>query len=850
MQYAPIDLNGTWQLVEQPLGDRGNVHAAKADALAAMPGAIACKVPGDVSDALVTTGKMPEPLVGVNFSKFAPIDERSWWLSKSFDAPADWDTLPEVQLSLDGLDYGADIWLNDAHLGRHDSAFYPFVCDVKAHLQFGKTNTLLVRLTTGRDIAEPYKDQQLCQPTPTEAGRGYPERGMKHRIYLRKPAYTWGWDWGPYLATCGITGKAQLLPIIQTCIDDVSVVTELDGADAIAHVCVQAQHQSITTTTRADVTVTFTDEDGNHLTFTRHNVTLYGGVTHIDMVCRIPDARLWWPNGAGAAHRYTLTTTLTIDQLIIHTHCMIVGLRTITMIDEPGHFAFAINNQTIFIKGGNWIPSDSLYGRITDDKLTTLVAEAANANFNCLRIWGGGRYEADAFYDACDAHGILLWHDFMSACAPLPADLDWFYQSFEVEARYQIKRLRSRACMLLWCGNNEVSQSYEWQEFAEKLPQNRDPGWQLYHHLLPSLIRELAPHHPYRPSSPYGGETTVHDHHQGDCHHWMVMRPDSTFWSNPWYWDTDDVPIFNSEYGYGGPCCLESTKQYLGSDAPNLFDETGRQHTNTFYDIPRVNFSITEHYKDAQDLSLDEYILLGGLCQGLNLGYSLESMRANPQTFGGIFWMYNDTWGENGWTIIDYYLRRKISYYNVKRCLAHQRVAIRRGGEVFGGDAGDVLLIAINDTPQHMSINGQWGYQSYDGKQQHMHDVSALIRPFTHQVIATLPMPDETALECGTVVMIPDSASTLLPVSWLHRAYRKMQLPQANVTITHVSREGDKLKITVKTDVFAHAVQLNVPGDCRLSDHYFDLFAGMSKTMVIENAEGVDEHTLKAMCVC
>ncbi|MDP0495557.1 MAG: glycoside hydrolase family 2 protein [Verrucomicrobiota bacterium JB024] len=846
MQFDPIDLTGIWQLLERPLGD--DIHAMR-DVQDAMSDAIVCHVPGDVSDSLVQAGKMPEPLVGLNFQQFDWIDDRSWWMTREVEVPAEWETLPQVQLLLDGLDYGADIWLNGHHLGHHDSAFYPFTCDVKPHLQCGSANTLLVRLTTGRDIAEQYRDDPLCNATATEAARGYPERGMKHRIFLRKPAYTWGWDWGPYLATCGITGHAMLKPVPTVQINDVAVVTTLQGKDAIVDVCVETNHQSISSTCRADVTVSLTDEAGKTFSTTRSNVTLSSGLSHLDLRCIIPDARLWWPNGTGEQHRYELVTSIAVKDQCVHTRKTRIGLRTVRLIDEPGHFAFAVNGQPIFIKGGNWIPSDSLYGRISDAKLTTLVAEAANANFNCLRVWGGGRYEADRFYDACDEYGILLWHDFMSACAALPADRDWFVRSFEAEARYQIKRLRNRACLMLWCGNNEVSQFYDSPDFADKIQQVRDPGWALYHELLPALIRELCPQVPYRPTSPYGGATTVHDHREGDCHHWTVMLPETEYWSNPWYWDTDDVPIFNSEYGYGGPCCIESTKQYLDSNRPNLFDETGRQHTNTFYDIRRVNFSITEHYRDAEGLSLEQYILLGGLCQGLNLGYSLESMRANPQTMGGIFWMYNDTWGENGWTIVDYNLRRKISYYNVKRSLAHQRLLLRKGGQVYGGKSSEILLMAVNDTPSTMDICGRWGYQRYDGSQRQLTPLKASVPPFDHSVIATMPMPSADQLEVGTVIAIPDQVTTLEPVSWLRGPYRTLHLPDANVQIKACERADDKLLVTVKSDVFAHAVHLNIPGDYRLSDHYFDLFAGESRTVVIEDAQDIDVGTLTASCV-
>jgi beta-mannosidase len=855
-QHCPIHLDGTWRLLQRPLTDGPEVWAQVASS-DQWSQAIACLVPGDVSDSLIRAGQMPEPLTGLNFQQFDWIDQRSWWLCRTFDVPAIWADLPGVTLSLDGLDYGADIWLNGTHLGTHHSAFYPFTQNVKAHLHVDQSNTLLVRLTTGRVLADQYQDDYLCGATPTEAGRGYPERGLGQRIFLRKPAYTWGWDWGPYLATCGITGQVLLKPINPVQINDVSVTTQLDGPDAIANVCVEASHQTTYTSIRADVTITFTDENGACFTATQHDVMLGSGLTHVALSCRIPRARLWWPNGSGDPHRYTLTTTLNIAGQVASTHNMKVGLRTIKLIDEPGRFAVAVNDHPIFIKGGNWIPGDCLYGRLTDAKLTTLVAEAAHAHFNCLRIWGGGRYEADAFYEACDGHGILLWHDFMSACAALPADRDWFYKAFEAEANYQIKRLRSRACLMLWCGNNEVSQCYEWADFAEKLQGNRDPGWVLYHQLLPTLIHQLAPHIPYRPTSPYGGPQSVHDPREGDNHHWLVMRPESKYWSNPWYWDTDEVPIFNSEYGIGGPCCIESTRQYLGNPTPNLFDETGRQHTNTYYDIPRVNFSIKEHYCDSENLPLEQYILLGGLCQGLNLGYSLESMRANQHTMGGIFWMYNDTWGENGWSIIDYYLRRKIAYYNVKRCLAHQRLLLRRGGQAFGGQADEILLLALNDTAQPLHLAGHWGYQSYDGQTYQLVPFEATLAPRDKTIIARIPIPASNQLAKGTIVAIPTSPSPLDPVSLLLKPYRTLNLPGdgKQAQIKAIERSETDLHVTVHSEIFAHAVHLNVPGEWRLgewrlSDHYFDLLPGETRTIIIHDAPmDMKPEQLEARCI-
>jgi len=837
-----LSLNGEWRVVERPLTDG---KEAMADVLAA-DASLCCSVPGDVSDALVRAGCMPEPLTGTNFREFRWVEERSWWFRRTIVVPAGWAAKSAIELSLDGLDIHADVWLNGQYLGQHLSAFYPFVKDVKSALAFGEENVLLVRLTTGMEHVPDDADETLLELVPTEAGRGYPDRGDKRRIYLRKPAYTWGWDWGPHLATCGITGQCELRALDVAENRDVALATELDGDDAIVTATVEIEYATLLDSARADLCVTLTDADGQSFSAETKAVFVASGVNLYDLSVRIPQARLWWPNGSGEQHLYSVTVRAVVDGQAVETDPIRYGVRTVELDTSPERFAFAVNGVPVFVKGGNWIPSDSLYGRVTPEKTRRLVEEAAEANFNCLRIWGGGRFEIDAFYDACDELGVMVWQDFMSACAPLPADRDWFVHEFRNEAEYQVRRLRSRACLALWCGNNEVGGCYTWFKQFENV---RDPGWDLYHKLLPRLVRQLAPHMPYWPTSPYGGKGCVNDTREGDDHHWVVMRPESEFWSCPEYWDSPERPIFNSEYGYGGPCCIESTREYLGTDTPDLFNDVGREHTNTFYNIPRVNFSIQEHYRDTEAPALSDYILYGGLCQGLNLGYSLESLRANGHTMGGIFWMYNDTWGENGWTIIDYYLRRKVSYYNVKRCLAHRRLVLRRGGQAFGGKEDEVVLVAINDTGVVMSATVELGYVSCDGTESDLRTVEVSVAPRSKALIASVPVPDADALSRGTVVAIPADSESLDPVSWRHCRFRESGVPEADVVVERMEVKGDDLLVTVSSEAFAHAVHLDIAGYYRLSDHYFDLLPGETRTVTIMDGAALAMSAISARSV-
>jgi beta-mannosidase len=820
-----------WELLERPL-EMGPEAAA---ALTEAPADYAASVPGDVSDALVTAGAAPEPLVGLNFRPLAErVKDRSWWYRTRFTVSADQASAAEALLELNGLDVHADIWLNGDYLGHHPSAFLPFQRDVKAVVRTERDNVLLVRLTTGAERVREHADFPLLDAVPTEEGRGYPDRGLRERIFLRKPAYVWGWDWSPHLPSCGITGPCSLRFAGVNAIANVFLRADLDGDDAQVAATVELTRHTLIETAWGRLVLRLTDESGTVHEVEARDVLVGSGTTIVPLTLTIPSPRLWWPNGSGEQHRYQVEAILETEDGTVCAEPFRWGLRTVTMENRPGLCRFLVNGQPIFIQGGNWIPCDHLHGRITPQRLEHLVAEAAEAHFNCLRIWGGGRYELDAFYEACDRHGILLWHDFMSACAPLPGDDSAFADLFCRESEYQVRRLHNRACLLLWCGNNEVGGCYEW---FPGFKNHRDPAWPLYFERLPRLVHAHASHIPYWPTSPYGGGKTVGDLTVGDDHHWVVMRPEEIYWSRPEYWDGTAISIFNSEYGYGGPCSRTSTEAYLGTSSPDLFGETGREHTNSFYNIPRVNFSIKEHYCDPEGLSLDDYILYGGLCQGLNLGYSLESMRANRQTWGGLFWMYNDAWGENGWTIIDYYLRRKVSYYNVRRCLAPQRLVLRRGGEGFGGNAGEVLLLALNASPEPLCGEVRVGYLSYDGPENDLQTVSLEVAPRTNAIVAVLPEPAADQLRRGTVVAIPAADGALEPVAWRHTTVRAAALPATTVRITGMREEADLIAVTVKADGFAHAVSLNLGDDARPSDHYFDLLPGESRTVTVRRDE-------------
>lgn len=835
-------LDDGWELVEQPLS--AGPEAAPAASVA--PAVCPATVPGDVNADLFAAGLLPDPLVGLHYREAsARILSRSWWYRLSFATPsarADGTPLPPyAELRLEGLDVHADIWLNDTLLGHHASDFFPFSADVTRLLRHdGAANLLLVRVTTGREIADAHPDDSFpfLSGVPTEADRGYPHRGYRKRVFLRKPAYSWGWDWSPALPTCGITGPVSLRFHEEREVDHVALTTTLSPDRKQAHVHARVEIRSRLSpilTTFGTVRLRLVSPDGRIFETQATDVLLGGGNTAVPLSIEIPDPVLWWPNGSGQQPLHTVETSVEYDGHTVHARPFPWGLRTVECEFRPGIFRFRVNGVPVFLQGGNWVPCDHLVGRTTPERLAFLVDEAATAHFNCLRVWGGGRYELDAFYEACDRRGILVWHDFMSACCALPFNEPDFADLCRREAFYQVRRLQRHPCMLQWCGNNEVGDAHAWNPDVYRNGEPMDP---FYFDELPRIVAAESPGTPYLPTSPYGGEDSTQSSKVGDNHHWVVMRPDPAFWSHPEYWNRTDIPLFNSEYGYGGPCSLSSTRQYLGTDIPVLTDAVGHEHTNTFYDIPRVDFSIAEHYGPKPDRSLGEYILLGGLCQGLNLGYSMESLRANDHTWGALFWMYDDSWGENGWTIIDFYLRRKTSYYGVRRALAPRKLLFRRGGEAFGGSPEEVLLLAINATDSPFRAKVHAGYRRFDGSssaslREIAIDVPARAKGVT---VAAFPLPSPDELACGTLMAYPRGDSMEESISWRSARHKDIAYPPATPRIVEAVAEGKDLRVTVETDAFAHAVHF-VPGDdLRPDDDFFDLLPGERRTIRIPDA--------------
>ena len=642
-------------------------------AIAAVPdGAwLAASVPGSAHGVLLDAGRIPDPFYGTNEEQVAWVGERTWAWRLRFDVR---ELARHEELVFDGLDTWCRAWLNGAVLFDSDNMFVQRRVDVRALLRPG-ANELVLRF-----------DPPLARAREEEAvsasGKRQLWNGDSARLYARKAQYHFGWDWGPCLLTSG-PWKAVRRHSWDVRIEDVVCRTHLDVADAHATIDVRAAVQGAPT--GVGVEFELLDPEGRRVTLVR----AAPGATSATL--DVANARLWWPSGHGAQPLYTLVTRVLEGASPRAEDRRRVGLRSLRLVQAPVRgeagqsFCFEVNGREIFIGGANWIPDHSLLERITPDRYRERVAQAAAANMNMLRVWGGGIYEDEAFYDACDELGLLVWQDFMFACGMYPAH-PAFLDSVAQEARAAVTRLRHRASLAIWCGNNEdymVAESIG--AYGPGIPSDRFEAREIYERLLPEICAELDPDRPYWPGSPYSpnptGTTLSSDATVGDRHSWEVWHHQML----PYQRYADVQGRFVSEFGMQSAPSLSLLESVLppeerypesrtvqwhnkaGSGAPDGF----RRLAVYLADNLRAGATLAEHVYDTQ------------FVQAEAMRYAYQDFRRRWQTpgaravGGALVWQLNDCWPATSWALIDSSGTVKPAWHAVRRALAPLAVALR-----------------------------------------------------------------------------------------------------------------------------------------------------------------------------
>lgn len=810
-----ISLNGKWGLTYaegSPLTIPGHYTGPL------VPGRklIEADVPAPVHQVLLERGLIDDPNVAMNSLKARWVEECFWIYRRSFTLPSG-TSEDGAWLTFERLECIAVVFLNGEEIGRHENALIPARFNVTGKLKDGE-NEVIVQLETGTFA---------CADKPVGNYSSGDVSAMTRRPWLRKPQYQGSWDWTARLQNVGILGDVTLELSTGPKLGQVSVFATPSDDLARATLTIRAAIDSVSespvqATLRAKIV-----ETGQQ---TELPISVPTGESRHEAVIDIESPKLWWPIGHGEQFRYTVEVTLESGgekQTVTRK----TGVRKVEIDRSPHpvegeHFIITVNGRHIFCKGGDWVPADMLYSTVTPDRYRKLVNLAIGANFNMLRVWGGGVYTEHALCDICDELGVMLWHDFIFACAKYPAQDPEFLDEVIREVTFITRELAHHPSLLVWCGNNET----EWGYFNWGYTKT-DPAWAdhaIFHHYMPMIVGQEDPSTRYWPSSPYSpGFKLPNDPTLGDQHPWGVSlgTPGPAEW-----WDYRGyVDRFPNEGGVMGCSSLATLKQFLPEDEQHLFSHTWDHHDNPFamMDTDRAKlghaYQTVEFWagRDPLEMDWEEYAILSGMLQAEGLSeYASNYRRRMFSSSSAIFWMYNDSWPvTHGWTIVDYYARQKLSYHPVRR--AFQPVTV-----VITEEDGLVTVFGVNDTPQDWSGELRYGFFKLAGGLP-VDDRSAVWLPANASTpIAKLPLDQWQKLglkETGAFAVLSKDGKSVAQYRLFLERFKDLALSQPEIELQVT---GDEVVLTSET--FAWRVCLDVEGDADLADNCFDLLPGIA----------------------
>lgn len=612
-------------------------------------------VPGTVLTDMMDGGLIEDPYWRTNEYETRELSRRDYQYEREFEVPESFFREEEQCLVFEGLDTIADIYLNDELLLAVNDMHRTWRIDVKGKLK--AVNRLAVAF---------HSPTAFIEKADREGDIFYASTGcMKGNGALRKAHYMFGWDWGPQLPDAGIFRSVYLSSFSIARLDDVRIRQE-HGAGGVK-LSVESSVRKLSESDTAGngmLVCKITAPDGTVLTVEKE----VGINETIETLIEAP--QLWWPNGYGAQPLYTVRVELRMSDSVLDVWERTIGLRTVTVCtdaDEWGNqFAFVVNGQKIFAMGANYIPEDNLLGHLSEERSERLIRDCARANFNCIRIWGGGYYPEDYVYDACDRYGILVWQDLMFACNVYDLN-DEFEANILAETADNVKRIRHHACLGLWCGNNEMEWGWrDWGRLEGHRPKYKADYTKIFEMLLPRLVKQVDDQTYYWLSSPSSGGSfdDPNDFNRGDNHYWEVWHSNKPFTEY-----RDFYFRFCSEFGFQSFPGKKTLDSFSLPEDQNIFSEVMESHQKNGLANTKIFSYISGYYKYPKDMESIAYI--SQILQLKAIQYGVEHWRRNwGRCMGSIYWQLNDCWPVASWASIDYYGRWKALHYGAKRFYA------------------------------------------------------------------------------------------------------------------------------------------------------------------------------------
>lgn len=801
-------LNGTWQL------SAGHRSLESVD----------MQIPGTVLSGLLAAGKIKDPFYRTNEDATRALFWKDYVFTRTFDVDEELLAQQHIVLVCEGLDTLAEISINGTFLAKTDNMHRTWKFQAKKLLHPGKNEIQIVFRSVLRFIEDyPYEAHKKINYIPCGS--------MKGNQLLRKAHSMFGWDWGPQTIDAGIFRDIYLQGYSHARIEDIHIHQQ-----HAKNVSVQTSITLSESVPGQKLCVELSEDGADKPLQTKLCKTNADGVAAVDFVIENP--KLWWPNDYGDQPLYIVRTTLLDeDGTSLESITRRIGLRTLTISQEKdewgNEFAFCVNGVKIFTRGGNYIPDDCLYTRITEKKLDYILESCRRAHFNCVRVWGGGYYPSDAFYDLCDEKGLIVWQDLMYACNVYDVT-DAFAENCRQETYDNVRRLRHHASLGLWCGNNEIESAWDhWGDFQKETPYLRADYIRLFEEVLPKAVQEADGETFYWHSSPSSGGCfdNPDDANRGDTHYWDVWHGQKPFTDYRKYFFR-----FCSEFGFQSFPCAKTVNSFTLEDDRNIFSRVMESHQKNNAANGKMLYYLSENLRYPKDLT--HLLYASQVLQGMAIKYGVDHWRRNRgRCMGTLYWQINDDWPAPSWSSIDYFGRWKALHYMAQKFYAPHAVSMtledHRCHVYFSNESFETTEYSLTLSIRDLSGNVLETYETKGNSPAFSAIETAVV-----DICSWEDQKDDVFLEA--VIHTKDQkvlkdVETLVPYKYLN-----LKNP---VISTEAEETNDAFILHISSDCFAPFVALDFDdADVIFSDNFFHLTDKTVQDIIVKKEDILQGH--------
>ena len=739
-------------------------------------------VPGTVHTDLLANNLIEDPFYRTNESNLQWIDKVKWEYRCTFNATEELLNKDIINLIFKGLDTYATVCLNSVKILETNNMHCTWQVDIAKKLKPGENELHLVFDSPIARGMEEFNNFGIALPAPNDQSENGGMGTNRVSVFTRKAGYHYGWDWGPRFVTSGIWRDVVIEASNEMQIQDLFIQQDkIDQKEA-----------KLTAKLRLNNIA-----KGSYRFKLINNNKIIGSLTanvaqgnqSIEIPATLKNPNLWWPAGAGQQNLYSFEVQISRDDRLIACRSTTTGLRNIELVrekDEQGEsFFFKINDKPIFAKGANYIPNDNFLPRVTHADYEKVVADAVDANMNMLRVWGGGVYEDDYFYELCDKYGIMVWQDFMFACSMYPGNEE-FLQNIKHEVQDNVVRLRNHPCIALWCGNNEINTAWSfygpggWGWKRQYSPEQQDEINEAYltifHQLIPDALKELSHGIAYWPSSPQAGyEAHLHASNtttSGDMHYWGVWHAKHPFSDFEKY-----KSRFMSEYGFQSFPEFETVKRYAIPEEFNIESKVMTAHQRSGIGNLRIKEYMGWYYQVPEDF--EQFLYMSQVLQAKGIKAAIEAhRRARPYCMGSLYWQINDCWPVASWSSTDYYHNWKAVHYMVREAFAPVTLSIEQ-------KQGIINIYAISDRERDFKSTLTITLTDFNGKTIEESSQPVTIKASTAEIVKTLienkQINNENRNKLLMKVTLTNGNKTIAQYIHYFEAPKNLQLEQPDI---------------------------------------------------------------------